>query len=106
MSFLTIIGVVILGAIILVIIFIGFRTLVMSVVSGIAYKMRLKHRQDDWETLKNKSWAELSEEEKRKLIIANDVGVVITEIQIEKMLEEQLPITEPNVGLRYNVEYK
>ena len=53
--------------------------------------MRLKHRQDDWETLKNKSWAELSEEEKRKLIIANDVGVVITEIQIEKMLEELLP---------------
>lgn len=55
--------------------------------------------------MKSKRWSELSEDEKEKMIIANliiadDVGLVVTQEQIIQMLEEQLPITEPNVGLR------
>lgn len=62
-----------------------------------------------WETHKNKSWAELSEEEKEKMvvvniIIANDVGAVATKDQLIEMLEEQLPISEPHVGLSYKSE--
>ena len=35
------------------------------------------------------------------LIIANDVGAVVTKEQLTKMLDEQLPITEPHIGLSY-----
>lgn len=56
--------------------------------------------------MKSKQWCELSDEEKEKmiianLIIANDVGAVVTKEQLVKMLEEQLPITEPHIGLSY-----
>lgn len=35
------------------------------------------------------------------LIIADDVGVVVTKEQLVKMLDEQLPITKPRIGLSY-----
>lgn len=64
---------------------------------------------DYWEMIKTKRWIELSEEEKEKIIIANliiadDLGLVITKDQLVDMLEEQLPVTEPNVGLSYPKE--
>lgn len=39
------------------------------------------------------------------MIIADDIGMVVTEQQIEKMLGDQLPIMEPKVGLSYSVNY-
>lgn len=56
--------------------------------------------------MKCKRWDELTEEEQEKmiianLIIANDVGVVVTKEQLVKMLEKQLPITGSHTGLGY-----
>lgn len=36
------------------------------------------------------------------LIIADDVGAVVTKEQLTKMLEEQLPVIEPHSGLSYS----
>lgn len=112
MSFLIILGLIILGLIILALALIGLIGFGMyAVSSGIANKNETeKSAWDYWETMKNKRWAELSEEEKRQMIIANmiiadDIGMVVTERQIEKMLEDQLPIMEPKVGLSYSVNY-
>lgn len=112
MSFILTIGCVILGIIIIVVLFIGIVILAMyCFASGIAYKNETEASAwDYWEIHKLKSWAELSVEEKEKivsanLIIANDVGAVVTKEQLVKLLEEQLPITEPNVGLSYPIEY-
>lgn len=113
MSFLIILGLIILGLIILVLGIIGLFWLVMyAVASGIAYKDETgKSAWDYWETMKSKPWADISEEEKEKLIIANlviadDVGAVVTKEQLIKMLEEQLPIIGPNVGLSYHIGYE
>ena len=78
-----------------------------AVAMGIGHKNETEASAwDYWETTKCKRWRELSDEEKEKMIIANliiadDVGVVVTEEQLIKMLDEQLPITESHVGLRY-----
>lgn len=61
-----------------------------------------------WERTKIKRWIELSDEEKEKLMVANlviadDIGMIVTKEQLEKMLEEQLPVSEPHVGLSYPI---
>lgn len=111
MSFLLIIGSIILGIIIIAALFIGFVILAMyCVASGIAYKNETENSAwDYWETHKRKPWAELSVEEKEKIVVANliiaeDVGIVVTKEQLARMLEEQLPVTEPHVGLRYRMD--
>lgn len=108
MSFLITIGCIILGIIIIAVLFIGIVILAMyCVASGIAYKNETEASAwDYWETHKRKPWAELSVEEKEKIIVANliiadDVGVVVSKEQLVKMLEEQLPVTEPHVGMSY-----
>ena len=108
MSFLLTVVCVILGIIIIAALFIGIVILAMYCgASGIAYKSETEASAwDYWETHKCKPWAELSEEEKEKIIVANliiadDVGAVVTKEQLVKMLEEQLPVTEPHVGLSY-----
>ena len=111
MSFLLTIGCIILGIIIIAALFIGIVILAMyCVASGIAYKNETETSAwDYWETHKHKPWAELSVEEKEKIVVANiiiadDVGAVVTKEQLVRMLEEQLPITEPHVGLSYPME--
>ena len=42
---------------------------------------------------------------KECLIIADDVGAVVTKEKLTIMLEEQLPISEPHVGLSYPMDY-
>lgn len=108
MKFLVIIGFLIFGIVIIVGLFIGYIFLVVyAVASGIAYKNETEASAwEYWEMMKTKLWIELKEEEKEKmiianLIIANDVGAVVTKEQLVKMLKEQLPVAEPNVGLRY-----
>lgn len=116
MSFLLIIGSIILGIIIIAAVFllIVIRVIyrigpyfISCIANSIAYKNETEASAwEYWETYKTKHWAELSVEEKEKivvanLIIANDVGAVVTQEQLERMLEEQLPITEPHVGLSY-----
>lgn len=97
-----------LGFIIAVSIFIGIIIFMMyAVAAGIGHKKEIEASAwDYWETTKCKRWRELSDEEKEKMIIANmiianDVGVIVTKEQLIKMLDEQLPITEPHIGLCY-----
>lgn len=99
---------IILGFIIAATIFIeSIVFLVYAVAAGIGYKRETEASAwDYWEIRKCKRWSELSNEEKEKMILANliiadDVGVVVTEVQLTKILDEQLPITEPHMGLRY-----
>ena len=114
MSFLLIIGSIILGIIIIAAVFllIVIRVIyrigpyfISCIANSIAYKNETEASAwEYWETHKTKSWADLSEEEKERivianLIIANDIGMVVTQEELVKMLEEQLPITEPHVGL-------
>ena len=108
MSFLLTVVCVILGIIIIAALFIAIVIFAMyCVASGIAYKNETEASAwDYWETHKNKSWTDLSVEEKEKIIVANliiadDVGAVVTKEQLVKMLEEQLPVTEPHAGLSY-----
>lgn len=59
-----------------------------------------------WERMKRYTWSELSEDEKRTMveaamIINADCGACISEERTREMLKEQLPITEPHVGLTY-----
>lgn len=111
MSFLATIGYIILDFIIIAIVFICIIVLMMyCVASGIAYKKETEiSAWDYWETHKSKSWTELSGEEKEKMLIANliiadDVGAVVTKEKLTIMLEEQLPISEPHVGLSYPMD--
>lgn len=82
-----------------------------SVALGIGYKNETEASAwDYWESMKSKRWSELSDEEKEKmiianLIIANYVGAVVTKEQLAKMLDEQLPITEPHIGLSYPIGF-
>ena len=99
------------GIIIIAALFIGFVILAMyCVASGIAYKNATENSAwDYWETHKRKPWSELSVKEKEKIVVANliiaeDVGIVVTKEQLARMLEEQLPVTEPHVGLRYRMD--
>lgn len=108
MNWVTTIILIILGFIIAVSFFIGIIIFMMyAVAAGIGHKNETEARAwDYWETMKCKLWRELSDDEKEKMIIANmiiadDVGVVVTEEQLIKMLDEQLPITEPHIGLCY-----
>lgn len=108
MNWITTIIFIILGLIIAVSIFIGIFILIMyALAAGIGHKNETEARAwDYWETTKCKRWRELSDEEKEKMIIANliiadDVGVVVSKEQLIEMLDKQLPITEPNVGLHY-----
>lgn len=116
MSFLLMIGCIILGIIIIAVVFllIVIRVIyrigpydIPCIANSIAYKNETEASAwEYWETHKTKSWAELSEEEKERivianLIIANDIGMVVTKEQLEKMLEDQMPVTEPHVGLKY-----
>lgn len=108
MNWVTTIIFIILGFIIAVSIFIGIIIFMMYAVAvGIGHKNEIEASAwDYWETTKCKRWRELSDEEKEKMIIANmiiadDVGVVVTKEQLIKMLDEQLPITEPHIGLCY-----
>lgn len=108
MNWLITVILIILGIIVVLAIFIG------AIIFGIfAFAMVLGYKNETeasawnyWERMKSKQWCELSDEEKEKmiianLIIANDVGAVVTKEQLVKMLEEQLPITEPHIGLSY-----
>lgn len=107
MNWLIIIILIILGIIVALAIFIGYIFMVgYAVAAGIGYKNETEASAwEYWERMKSKRWYELSDDEKEKMIIANliiadDVGAVVTKEQIIQMLEEQLPITEPLVGLR------
>lgn len=108
MNWVTTIIFIILGFIIAVSIFIGIIIFMMyAVAAGIGHKNEIEASTwDYWETMKCKRWRELSDEEKENMIIANmiiadDVGVVVTKEQLIKLLDEQLPITEPHIGLCY-----
>lgn len=108
MNWLMIIILIILGIIVALAVFIGYIIFVMYAVAlGIGYKNETEaNAWDYWERMKSKRWDELTEDEQEKmiivnLIIANNVGAVITKEQLVKMLEEQLPITEPHIGLSY-----
>lgn len=108
MNWVTTIIFIILAFIIAVSIFIGIIIFMMyAVAAGIGHKNEIEASAwDYWETTKCKRWRELSDEEKEKMIIANmiiadDVGVIVTKEQLIKMLDEQLPITEPHIGLCY-----
>lgn len=108
MDWVTTIIFIILAFIIAVSIFIGIIIFMMyAVAAGIGHKNEIEASVwDYWETTKCKRWRELSDEEKEKMIIANmiiadDVGVIVTKEQLIKMLDEQLPITEPHIGLCY-----
>lgn len=110
MNWLTIIILIILGIIVAVTIFIGYIIFVMYAVAlGIGYKNETEASAwDYWDRMKSKRWDELTAEEQEKmivanLIIANDVGAVVTKEQLAKMLDEQLPITEPHIGLSYPI---
>lgn len=109
MNWLIIITLIILGIVVALAIFIGYIFIVgYSVALGIGYKNETEASAwDYWESMKSKRWSELSDEEKEKmiianLIIANDVGAVVTKEQLAKMLDEQLPIIEPHRGLTYS----
>lgn len=109
MNWLIIITLIILGIVVALAIFIGYIFIVgYSVALGIGYKNETEASAwDYWESMKSKRWSELSDEEKEKmiianLIIANDVGAVVTKEQLAKMLEEQLPIIEPHRDLTYS----
>lgn len=111
MNWLMIIILIILGIIIALAVFIGYIIFIMYAVAlGIDYKNETEaNAWDYWERMKSKRWDELTEEEQEKmiianLIIANDVGAVVTKVQLVKMLDEQLPITEPHTGLCYPME--
>lgn len=113
MNWLMIIILIILGIIIALAIFIGYIIFVMYAVAlGIGYKNETEASAwDYWERMKSKRWSELTNEEKEKMIIANliiadDVGAVVTKEQLAKMLEEQLPITKPHIGLSYTIGCK
>lgn len=110
MNWLIIIILIILGIIVALAIFIGIIIFGMYAVAlGIGYKNETEASAwEYWERMKSKRWSEFSDEEKEKmiianLIIANDVGAVVTKEQLAKMLDEQLPITEPQIGLSYPV---
>ncbi len=110
MNWLIIIILIILGSIVALAIFIGYIFMVgYAVAAGIGYKNETEASAwEYWERMKSKRWYELSDDEKEKMIIANliiadDVGAVVTKEQIIQMLEEQLPITEPHVGLSYRM---
>lgn len=110
MNWLIIIILIILGIIVALAVFFGIIIFVMyAVAAGIGYKNETEASAwEYWERMKSKRWYELSDDEKEKMIIANliiadDVGAVVTEEQLVKMLEEQLPITEPHVGLSYRM---
>lgn len=99
---------IILGIIVALAVFIGIIIFGMYAVAlGIGYKNETEASAwDYWERMKNKRWSELTNEEKEKMIIANliiadDVGTIVTEEMLAKMLEEQLPITKPHIGLSY-----
>lgn len=108
MNWLIAIILIFLGIIVILAVIIGIIIFMMyAVAAGIGYKNETEASAwEYWELKKCKRWCELSDEEKEKMIIANmiiadDVGVVVTEEQLIKMLDEQLPITEPHIGLRY-----
>lgn len=112
MSILTTLGWIILGIIIIAAVLIGsIGFLIYAVASGIGYKNETEASAwDYWETHKSKSWSELSDEEKEKMVIANliiadDVGAIVTKEQLIKMLEEQLPVTAPQAGLSYQIMF-
>lgn len=99
MNWLIIIILIILGIIVALAVFFGIIICVMyAVAAGIGYKNETEASAwEYWERMKSKRWSELSDDEKEKMIIANliiadDVGAVVTEEQLVKMLEEQLPI--------------
>ena len=106
-----VLGIIIAGIIIAGIVIGFFAFVFWAVGSGIAYKNETESSAwEYWEKMKTKRWGDLSEDEKEKLIlanlvIANDVGVVVKREQLVKMLEEQLPITEPHVGLSYPIKF-
>lgn len=109
MNWLIIITLIILGIVVALAIFIGYIFIGgYSVALGTGYKNETEASAwDYWESMKSKRWSELSDEEKEKmiianLIIANDVGAVVTKEQLAKMLDEQLPIIEPHRGLTYS----
>ncbi len=103
------VGWIILGIIIIVAILIGIICfLIYAVAFGIGHKNETEASAWlYWETHKIKAWSELSDEEKEKMVIANliiadDVGAVVTKEEIVKILEEQPPITEPHIGLSFS----
>lgn len=108
MNWLIAIILIFLGIIVILAVIIGIIIFMMyAVAAGIGHKNETEASAwDYWETMKCKRWRELSDEEKEKMIIANmiiadDVGVIVTKEQLIKMLDEQLPITEPHIGLCY-----
>lgn len=109
MNWLIIVILLILGIIVALAVFIMiFIFGLYAVALGIGYKNETEASAwEYWERMKSKRWDELTEEEQEKmiianLIIANDVGAVVTKEQLAKMLEEQLPIIEPHRGLIYS----
>lgn len=101
---LLILGIIVALAVFIVIFIFGL----YAVALGIGYKNETEASAwEYWERKKSKRWDELTEEEQEKmiianLIIANDVGAVVTKEQLAKMLEEQSPIIEPHRGLTYS----
>lgn len=81
--------------------------------SKLTHKKMITKKYSAWgyfEVMKAKRWSDFSTEEKKRMIAANmiiadDLGVVVNEKQIEEWLEEQLPITEPNIGLNYHIDF-
>ena len=99
----------ILGIIVALAVFIGIIIFGMYAVAlGIGYKNETEASAwDYWERMKSKRWSELTNEEQEKMIIANliiadDVGAVVTKEHLTKMLEEKLPVIEPHSGLSYS----
>lgn len=108
MSWIITILLIIIGIIIAMAIFIGLIVIsIYAVAMGIGHKHETEASAwDYWERMKNKRWIELSEEDKEKMVLANqiiadDIGIIVSREQLIEMLEDQLPITEPKVGLSY-----
>lgn len=87
---------------------IGLGVLLMySVVLAIGHKNKtVADAWEYWESHKCKSWNELTKEEKDEILIAciiieDDCGGICLEEKLKTMLQEQLPIIEPNVGLTH-----
>lgn len=85
-------------------ILLGFATLIAGAIGA---KKQIEYNAwAYWESKKSLSWNELSDDEKEKvisacMIIADDCGMVCSEERVKELLQEQLPITEPHVGLSF-----
>lgn len=99
--------VIIVGIALILVTVLGLGYLVIkSVTYGIGYARQTdKDAWDYWEKMKVNKWEDLSDEEKMKMvsacyIINADCGMDVSNEQIISALKEQLPITDPHIGLK------